>query len=184
MLYNTLQQEDSSNVHIGDTVFNISRDVGILIYNRVPKSGSTTVNNILSDLSKRHRFSTFMSGAYASHSMPTSKVMSFHTNTVTQCTWENKWYLFRSSNLRHMWPPSFGKERHSCTTATCTTLAQRGTLGRGAPWFQTGSTLSATQFRDLNPTTTISDQAQDGKHIKANHTRWNFVEGAIGPNLY
>ena len=78
MLHNTLQQEDSSNVHIGDTVFNISRDVGILIYNRVPKSGSTTVNNILSDLSKRHRFSTFMSGAYASHSMPTSKAMCFH----------------------------------------------------------------------------------------------------------
>ena len=78
MLHNTFQQENSSNVHIGDSVFNISRDVGILIYNRVPKSGSTTVNNILSDLSKRHRFSTFMSGAYASHSMPTSKAMCFH----------------------------------------------------------------------------------------------------------
>ena len=65
--------QDASVLHISEIMSNKTRDAVVLVYNRVPKSGSSTVRKIVSKLSKLNGFSTFMSGDYATHSMTISK---------------------------------------------------------------------------------------------------------------
>lgn len=72
---------DGSSNALSGSVSNSTRDTAMLIYNRVPKSGSSTVRKIVARLSKLNGFSTFMSGVYASHSMPIDKEREF-TNYV------------------------------------------------------------------------------------------------------
>ena len=66
--------QDASALQINESVSNKTRDAAMLIYNRVPKSGSSTVRKMVAKLSKDNGFSTFLSSVYASHSMPTEKV--------------------------------------------------------------------------------------------------------------
>ena len=70
LIYNL---QDASALHINETISNKTLDSAVLVYNRVPKSGSSTVRKMLSKLSKLNGFSTFMSGDYTRHFMTTSK---------------------------------------------------------------------------------------------------------------
>ena len=67
----------ASSIRLSGSIANSTHNTAMLIYNRVPKSGSTTVLNIIAQLSKLNGFSTFTSGFYASHSMPTAKELEF-----------------------------------------------------------------------------------------------------------
>ena len=70
-------QADFSAFHSIESVSNTTRDAAMLIYNRVPKSGSSTVRKVVAKLSKINGFATFQSDVQASHSMPTDKEREF-----------------------------------------------------------------------------------------------------------
>ena len=70
--------QDASTLQINESVSNCTREAAVLVYNRVPKTGSSTVLQIVSKLSKLKRFSLQRIYDYTSRSMTTSKETTHH----------------------------------------------------------------------------------------------------------
>ena len=70
--------QDASALQINESVSNCTREAAVLVYNRVPKTGSSTVLQIVSKLSKLKRFSLQRIYDYTSRSMTTSKETTHH----------------------------------------------------------------------------------------------------------
>ena len=88
----------NSSIHLSGSIANSTRNTAMLIYNRVPKTGSTTVLNIITKLGELNGFTNFHSSSYASHSMTIAKELEF-TNFVVAGPPQGKSFLYN----RHMY---------------------------------------------------------------------------------
>ncbi len=68
----------------GHEVRNVSREVGFVIYNRVPKCGSTAVLHVVNQLQRANNFTRYSSASFASHSLPIAKEAEFASYATSE----------------------------------------------------------------------------------------------------